>query len=214
MAFISIAAKGDKNMESDRIENPRVVRTHGAIQKAFRELILEGRTDEINVKRIAELAGIHRKTFYLHYTCIEDLYSETINRIMQEYAKEVEKLPMPYDYYDLTRVMFDFYTADPFTEKIITDSRYQAIASEILYSNLRHNRSAYNPFAMYTEEEQELINIFLAGASTDVYRQWVAGGKKVPMDKVIQIIGNLLENGVSSMREKNEVYFGEIGQDF
>ena len=67
---------------------------------------------------------------------------------------------------------------------------------------------------MYTEEEQELINIFLAGASTDVYRQWVAGGKKVPMDKVIQIIGNLLENGVSSMREKNEVYFGEIGQDF
>ena len=56
-------------MESDRIENPRVVRTHGAIQKAFRELILEGRTDEINVKRIAELAGIHRKTFYLHYTC-------------------------------------------------------------------------------------------------------------------------------------------------
>ena len=68
--------------------------------------------------------------------------------------------------------------------------------------------------AMYTEEEQELINIFLAGASTDVYRQWVAGGKKVPMDKVIQIIGNLLENGVSSMREKNEVYFGEIGQDF
>ena len=132
---------------------------------------------------------------------------------MQEYAKEVEKLPMPYDYYDLTGSCFDFYGRSVYG-KIITDSRYQAIASEILYSNLRHNRSAYNPFAMYTEEEQELINIFLAGASTDVYRQWVAGGKKVPMDKVIQIIGNLLENGVSSMREKNEVYFGEIGQDF
>lgn len=187
-------------MENHRQENPRAIRTRKSIQDALKELVLNGKPEDINVKKITEIAGIHRKTFYLHYTCIEALYEDIIQKIVSDYGKEVEKLNIPYDYYDLTKVMFEFYTEDPFREKMITDARYQDFATKIMLINLMHNRNGYNPFKKYTKDEQELINIFLASASTDMFRQWVSSNKKVPMETVIKLTGRLLENGVSSMR--------------
>ena len=134
------------------------------------------------------------------YERLEFLGDAVIELIVSDYGKEVEKLNIPYDYYDLTKVMFEFYTEDPFREKMITDARYQDFATKIMLINLMHNRNGYNPFKKYTKDEQELINIFLASASTDMFRQWVSSNKKVPMETVIKLTGRLLENGVSSMR--------------
>lgn len=39
----------------------------------------------------------------------------------------------------------------------------------------------------------------------DVLRQWINSGKKVPVDRVIQLTGELLEKGVSALREKSGV---------
>lgn len=187
-------------MENTPKENPRVTRTRKSIQDAFKILLIKGKQEELNVKKITELAGIHRKTFYLHYTCIEALYEDMIQNVVVDYGKEVEKLPIPYDYYDLTRVMFAFYTADPFREKLITDPKYQDFALKIMAKNLQNNRKSYNPFSAYSADEQLLINNFLAGASTDVFRVWISGGKKVSMENVIKLTGQLLEKGASSLR--------------
>ena len=50
------------------------------------------------------------------------------------------------------------------------------------------------------DDQQMIINNFLAGASTDIFRVWISSGKKVPMDDVIQLTGRLLESGASSLR--------------
>lgn len=189
-------------MEYNRQENPRVVRTRKAIQEAFKELVLRGKTEDINVKKIAELAGIHRKTFYLHYTCIEALYEDMIQTIVEEYGKEVEKLSVPYNYYDLTKIMFDFYAGDPFRKRMITDTRYQDFLSKIMLNNLKNNRNSYNPFASFSEDEQMLINIFLAESSMSVLRQWISSGGKLPAERAIQLTGDLLEKGVDALRNK------------
>lgn len=187
-------------METMQKENPRAARTRRSIQEAFKTLLMNGKPEDINVKKIAELAGIHRKTFYLHYTCIEALYEDMIQSVVSDYGKEVEKLGIPYDYYDLTRVMFEFYTADPFREKLITDPKYQDFSLKIMARNLQHNRRDYNPFGRYSADEQTIINNFLAGASTDVFRIWIDSGRKLPMDTVIKLTGRLLESGASSLR--------------
>ena len=187
-------------MENTLKENPRAARTRRSIQDAFKTLLVNGKQEDINVSKIAETAGIHRKTFYLHYTCIEALYEDMIQNVISDYANEVEKLTIPYDYYDLTRVMFEFYTADPFREKLITDPKYQDFSLKIMARNLQHNRKSYNPFDRYSADEQMIINNFLAGASTDIFRVWISSGKKVPMDDVIQLTGRLLESGASSLR--------------
>ena len=187
-------------MKNIHEKNPRAMRTRESIQNAFRSLLMNENQENINVKRIAELAGIHRKTFYLHYTCIEALYEDMIQKVVADYGQEVRKLKIPYSYYDLTRVMFTFYTADPFRTKLITDPGYQDFALKIMAKNLENNRKDYNPFFNYSADEQQLINNFLAGASTDVFRVWISSGQKVPMDSVIRLTGKLLEEGASSLR--------------
>ena len=192
------------SLENALKENPRTARTLKSIQDAFKTLLVNGKPEDLNVKKISETAGIHRKTFYLHYTCIEALYEDMIQNVISDYAKEVEKLSIPYDYYDLTRVMFEFYTADPFREKLITDPKYQDFSLKIMTRNLQHNRKDYNPFSRYSADEQMIINNFLAGASTDIFRVWIGSRKKVPMDDVIKLTGQLLENGASSIRETQD----------
>lgn len=183
-------------MEYRNEENPRVIKTRKSIRKAFRELILADKPEDINVKHLTDMAGIHRKTFYLHYTCIEALYEDMIQEVVKDYANEVKKLSVPYDYYDLTKVMFEFYSGDLFIEKLICDSQYQEFCNKIMLRQLEHNRARFNPFRQYSEEEQKLINTFLACSSLDVFRSWIKSGKKIPMKTAIKITGDLLENGV------------------
>ena len=49
--------------ETDR----RVLRTRAVIKETAKQMICEMDAEKITVKALAERAGIHRKTFYLHY---------------------------------------------------------------------------------------------------------------------------------------------------
>ncbi len=172
-------------------------RTKKAILEAFKEMICKKET--INVTTIAERAGIHRKTFYLYYTCIEALYEDALIILSNEYAKEVEKLPIPYNYYDLTRVMFEFYASNEYNEILICHPNYSEFSSKLRLITLKHNRSIDNPYRNYSPEMQNIINAFVTNASLIAYRQWVADGKVVPMDEAIEMVSTLLEHGVSAI---------------
>ena len=73
-----------------------------------------------------------------------------------------------------------------------------------MLNNLTHNRSFYNPFAHFSADEQMLINIFLASASMDVLQHWIVSNRKVPVERAIQLTGELLEKGVSSLLKTDE----------
>lgn len=214
LTFRQSGYSGDVPLKNAPKENPRAARTQKSIRDAFKTLLINGKQEDINIKKIAEMAGIHRKTFYLHYTCIEALYEDMIQNVISDYGKEVEKLSIPYDYYDLTRIMFEFYTADPFREKLVTDPRYQDFSLKIMARNLLHNRKGYNPFERYSADEQMMINNFLAGASTDIFRFWVSSGKKMPMDEVTELTGRLLEGGASSLRSAQSKNTGQHFPEF
>lgn len=51
----------------------RVEKTRKLIIDAFTDLILENDFKKITIKSIAEKANINRKTFYLHYSSIDDI---------------------------------------------------------------------------------------------------------------------------------------------
>ena len=42
---------------------------------------------------------------------------------------------------------------------------------------MRHNRARHDPYARLSKEEQNIVNIFLAESSHNMYRQWGANGK-------------------------------------
>ncbi len=44
-----------------------------------------------------------------------------------------------------------------------------------------------------------MINTFLVVSLLELYRQWVADGKKLPLEEVIKLTGKLLDEGVSGL---------------
>lgn len=180
--------------------SPRWQRTHSAIQFAYAELLDECGPDDVTVSQIASRAGIHRKTFYLHYDSVEELYDERVEALADRFGELVRALPLPFDYYDLSRAMFDFYSSDPKIERIFSGSAFRQMADDVVQRAIRHSRSVYNPYRNFPEAEQELINMHVVYSSNNVWRRWVMSGKKVPRERAIELLGDLLEHGVATMR--------------
>lgn len=178
----------------------RWMRTHHAIERAFVEMLSNHSPDDITVSSLTQHARIHRKTFYLHFTSIDDVYEDYVQTLAHQYSEIIRDLPLPYDYYTLSRIMFDFYTQSEQVEKIFTHPRYRALADQFIIHTTKSNRLRYNPYKNFTEDEQELINTFVVYSSVNVFRRWALSGKKVPRERAIQILGDLLEQGVAPVR--------------
>ena len=69
----------------------RIEKTKSSIKDALLSLILEYDFNKITVKMITEKANIGRKTFYLHYGCIEDVIDDYKNSISLELEKSLSK---------------------------------------------------------------------------------------------------------------------------
>jgi AcrR family transcriptional regulator len=157
-------------------------------------------TSKITVKELAERARIHRKTFYLHYTSIEALFEDMLQEAANQYFAEIDKVPLPMPMTEVNRVFFKFLAKqDEFTERLICAESYRPFCSKLFMMALKHNRQRFNPYAHLPEEEQNIVNTFTSQSSLDMYRQWVKDGKKIPLERLIELTGMLLSSGTKSV---------------
>lgn len=178
----------------------RVQKTREAIKNTFKEMVLEMDAPKITVKELTERARIHRKTFYLHYTSIEALFEDMLQEAANKYFAEIDKISPTMPMKEINRVFFTFLSKqDAFTERLIFAESYRDFCNKLFSTALKHNRSRYNPYAHLPEVEQNIVNTFTTQSSLDMYRQWVADGKKVPLERLIELSGMLLSNGTSSV---------------
>ena len=184
----------------ERKTDLRVLKTRTAIKNAFKEMVLEMNASDIQVKELAERAMIHRKTFYLHYTCIEALYEDILSELAEEYYKAIDKIPEDAPFIEVNRVFFEFMaTQEPYMEKIVCDSSYREFADKFFMAMLLHNRKRHNPYAAFSEAEQNIINTFLGTSSVNIYRRWIQDKKSIPLKDLIKLSGKLFQNGISSI---------------
>ena len=187
-------------MELDRRTDLRVQKTREAIKNTFRDMVCEMEADQITIKELTERARIHRKTFYLHYTCIEALFEDMLKEAADRYFVEIDQVPLPMPMTEVNKVFFSFLgTQDMFMERLICSPSYRVFCNKMFTMALKHNRSRYNPYAHLSQAKQNIVNNFLATSSLDIYRQWVADGKVIPLDELTELSGNLLSTGVSSI---------------
>ena len=180
--------------------DPRVHKTREAIRNTFKKKICEMPAEKITVKELTDRAKIHRKTFYLHYTTIEALYQDMMSEIADGYYQEMEKLKPPYSFKDINHIFFSYYAAqDKFVERLICEPSYWPFCNKLHTATLQHNLSRYNPYAGFSPEKQSMIHIFLIVSSLELYRQWIADGKKLSLEEVIELTGKLLDEGISGL---------------
>lgn len=189
-------------MEENRRVDRRVQRTREAIKSAFKEMVCEMEPDDITVKELAARAGIHRKTFYLHYTSIEALFEDMLQDIADDYFKSIDAVAESMPTEEVNRVFFTHMAEqDPFYERLMNAPDYRDFSSKLFGVTLRHNRDRYNPYAHLGEYEQRIVNTFLVSSTLDMYRQWVKDGKRVPLEDMIELSGKLLSEGAQSVRK-------------
>ncbi|MDK2979011.1 MAG: hypothetical protein PWP52_1725 [Bacteroidales bacterium] len=182
----------------------RVQKTQEAIKSTFKEMVCEMSASKITVKELTERARIHRKTFYLHYTSIEALFEDMMQEAANQYFAEIDQISPTMPMLEVNRVFFNYLSQqDTFTERLICSKSYREFCNKFFITALEHNRKRFNPYSHLPEAEQNIVNTFTTQSSLDMYRQWVADGKKIPLDRLIELTGMLLSSGTDSITKNH-----------
>lgn len=179
----------------------RVRKTKEAIRKAYMELQnnnLDG--NHVTIAEIARLADIDRKTFYLHYDCVEDILEEFCAEKIDELitmlkATEFFKKPI--------RVDFVFNVINKMVEKDVNiykqladNDNYLSFWKEVDIIMVKAIISAYsNKVTISVTELSLYANLFSSGLIT-VYKQWLKGEINMTLDEIGQSVVHLANEGI------------------
>lgn len=200
-AYATDRRRVDSERTPPRRRDLRVERTREAIEGAFRAMVCEMPADAITVKELTQRARIHRKTFYLHHASIEALFEEMIERLAGHYFDDIDAISPSMPTEEVNRVFFEHVARqDEFYERLVTAPGYRELAAKLFSITLRHNRERHNPYAHLPEAEQAIVNTFLVSATLDMYRQWAADGRRVGLERMIELSSQLLAHGANSVR--------------
>lgn len=181
--------------------DPRIIRTKEAIQTVFKQMVCEMPYEKITVKAITQAARINRNTFYLHYNCVDDVLAEIQAKHSSEYSAIVSGFDQLKETGKLVRAFFEYMESqDDFFKRVTCDSRFDYIR-ERMQNRVTKQAAESRPLKGI---EQSVRNILLTFNNCVVllYRQWVADGRKIPMEEMIELTTTLLENGMQGFRDK------------
>ncbi len=65
-----------------------------------------------------------------------------------------------------------------------------------MIAKVNDGHDSYPELQKYSEEEQEVVRTFLSESLLAIYRNWIEGGKKLSVDKIISLTTDLLVDGV------------------
>lgn len=162
-------------MESST-QDLRVVKTIDIIKNALLTLIPQKSFREITVVEIARIARVNRKTFYNHYTSIEDALLDIEKDYVTEISEQIKKLD-PDDLAGAIFIYYDFLNSDdPVRQKLLYSSDYEKFFDRL-------NSDVMNlPFFMRFCENDEFRDLVLGylDATAGIYLRW----RKEPVHKV------------------------------
>lgn len=189
----------NRENENGKKEDLRIIKTRKLIRDSFQEMIAEMDYKDITIKELTGRARINRKTFYLHYPNLDALLEELQQEIIENYTKrdihytDIEKIK------ELIRIFFEHAETKPEVfEKILCSGSYQSIWEKI-NQGIMNFRQAENSGAFSDNPSVDsLVFSFFGHITTMLYRQWVADGKQLSVDEMIETSQNLICYGISS----------------
>lgn len=185
-------------------EDLRVQKTIDAIHGTFQEMICEMDYDRITVKELCERARINKKTFYRYYAVLDDLLAELQGMMSEEYMERIKDYRIPEELDKINREFF-LYSAEKglVYEKITCSGNYRYIRSQMINNVMNSTWKNSTWFQLLDPSKQNILLHFIQTSSVEMYCQWVADGKKIPIEEMIKISNQLLCSGVNGFVESN-----------
>ena len=175
----------------------RIQRTKENIRRVFEEMICEMDYEDMSIKELTERARINRKTFYLHYDSLDDLLREIQNELAQDFIKRTEGMVRPRDMDKITREFFlSQERLGKLGERITCAGSYHYVSRRITSDIMKQTwtDAPADPF------RQNIIITYLSQSTLAIYKQWVADGKRLPLDDVIELAIQLVCHGVEGIK--------------
>ena len=178
----------------------RVIRTRKAIREAFCSMIMEMDYSDITIKELTQRAMINRNTFYLHYESMDALLRELQEEIAGEFIEKQVSYTKMADIRRMIRVFFEYMaTQSPLQDRLLCSGSYRFFYDRVNQQVMGHrklmNRGAFG----LDEASENIIFAYYGSITAALYRQWVADGKKLSLEEVIQLATKLICEGMSSV---------------
>ena len=185
-------------------EDLRVQKTVEAIRNVFADMISEMDYEKITVTELCSRAKINKKTFYRYYPTLDDLLSELQNEMSQEYSQRVAAFKLPEEL-DKDNREFFLYSVEKgsFYEKITCSGNYSYIRQKMINNVMDNTWGRSEVVKRLNRYQRNILYSYIQSASVEMYRQWVADGKKVPLEEVIEMTNQLLCQGVYGLIGSN-----------
>lgn len=185
---------------NEKKEDLRVKKTKIALKTALSKLILEKDFDDITVTALCGEAMINKKTFYNYYKTTHDLLSAIIEEYLQNFIDRIKQYTLPQDLYETNREFFLFSNEqDKIYERLICSPSYNPFGAKMLYSFTSAAWKETLKTAPLNENQKEILINFLSVCGTEFYRQWVKGGKSIPLQDMIKFSGELICSGTNGL---------------
>lgn len=174
----------------------RIVKTKNAIREALFELMKTKPIGKITIKEISEAAGINRKTFYTHYSTIEDIAIEIEDELLEE-MKEYINLCLTQNFpltpFTFLQFVNNIYTSNPeFCHSFISMRNYNIFVEKIKALMKIYLLSAINSDGDTTTayKTELMIDFFVSGMAA-VYVSWLKKGKPCEFSELAEFLPSI-----------------------
>ncbi len=175
----------------ERPDDKRVVKTIRTIHATFEEMLCEMPYRQITVKELCGRALINKKTFYRYYETMDFLLAEFQENMMADYLARVAGLRIPEDLERITREFFSFaFARGEVFERITCGGPHEVLQQQMTAKVMaRHGgESTDNP-------EHSLLMAYVTESTLAIYRQWIADGKRVEAERLVDLAVALVCEG-------------------
>lgn len=184
------------NLRKDR----RAVRTHRAIQDAYRTLVVRDGLDKVTISAVAREADIDRKTFYLHYSSLDKVAEERkqmmVDRTVKVLTANSEPDGINVNIRAIVIELASILQEDPeffrcVVGKITIESLVEALCDPVCEAILEKDATSLPPDRARTNY---LVRFFLAG-SLAVALHWFLTDSDTPIEEVADRIEAIAGSG-------------------
>ena len=186
----------------------RIVRTRRAIHVAFIELLAEHEYSKITITALAKRADIDRKTFYTHYSSIDNLFEDVIR---EHTTRGLESLSLNDLLSDPSHFAKKYLYALQSTLPLSKEQRVNILKHIPMHKFMQYGTSVareriYNSNQNLSTEAKRYINLvleFYLGGIFRAYAFWLSGETELTLDEVIELISINVAEGLTGLMEQH-----------
>ena len=182
----------------------RIIKTKAAVEDAFGRLLMQKDLSKITISAIAAEANINRKTFYLHYSSVDDLFEGMVTRRIDEiiddlrvqHRQDPTKLNLANIATELCIILHQdahenaqLYAHLPLTR--IFDLALAPVKNAIMEERIYQNQPEVKNLEVY-------LRFVLAGAFS-VYNHWLVTDSELSREDISSIIRDATVHGIGKL---------------